>query len=64
MRTTEVLALLLPAAATASPLLNPKVLDALFCKANDIVIRVLDKDAAATAYCSNVLSVPTSTMYV
>jgi hypothetical protein len=56
------IALLLPVAVSASPVVGPKLLNALFCKANDVVLNVLEKDAAATKYCSGFLSIPTLTL--
>ncbi|KAL5390287.1 hypothetical protein DPSP01_001859 [Paraphaeosphaeria sporulosa] len=54
-------ALLLPVAVSASPIIDKKVLNDLFCKVNDVVLHVLEKDAAATKYCSSFLSIPTLT---
>ena len=62
MRTPIPISFLLPLAVTATPLLKPKVLDALFCKANDVALTVIDKDAAVTPYCVSFLSIPTSTV--
>ncbi|KAF2443336.1 hypothetical protein P171DRAFT_473647 [Karstenula rhodostoma CBS 690.94] len=55
------IALLLPVAVSASPIVDKTLLNNLFCKANDIVLHVLEKDAAATKYCSSFLSIPTLT---
>ncbi|PSN60721.1 hypothetical protein BS50DRAFT_625763 [Corynespora cassiicola Philippines] len=62
MRFSSSVSLLLPAAVSASPVVDRKLLDTLFCKVNNIVITALAKDAAATTYCSSYLSIPTSTI--
>lgn len=61
---SSTLSLLLPVAVSASPLVNPTVVNDVFCKVNNIVISALSKDNAATTYCSSFLSIPTSTLYV
>ncbi|KAK6068358.1 hypothetical protein SCUP515_09644 [Seiridium cupressi] len=57
------LAALLPLSASAAPTRSSAnaLSNELFCKVNVVVISALQKDAAATSYCSSYLSIPTIT---
>ncbi|KAF2625274.1 hypothetical protein BU25DRAFT_423362 [Macroventuria anomochaeta] len=63
MRSSVVLSLLLPAIVSASPVVDQKALNALFCKVNNFVIHhCACQRAVATTYCPKFIGIVTSTI--